>query len=49
MKLRNKKTGEVIEVEIVARNDKYLIDRVVDTIYENEPTLKGLSEEWEDA
>ena len=48
MKLRNKKTGEIVELEILARNSDYLVDSVIKSFYGKEPTLAELNEDWED-
>lgn len=48
MKLRNKKTGGIIELEVVAISDKYLVDRVVKSFYGKGLTLAELNAEWED-
>ena len=48
MKLRNKKTGQIVELELVVRNDDYLNDVIVETFYNEEPTIKKLYEDWED-
>lgn len=47
MKLRNKKTGEIVEISIIAKSD-ILNDREVVTDNGEPITLSELNEEWED-
>ena len=48
MKLRNKKTGEVIDLKIVQLGDNYMLDHEVKTIFNEELTLKTFNRYFED-
>ena len=48
MKLKNKKTGEVVELKLVQVNDKYLIEHEVDSIDGEKLTLKSLADSFDD-
>lgn len=48
MLLRNKKTGEVVELKLVQVNDKCLEDHEVDTLNGKKLTLKSLADSFAD-
>lgn len=48
MKLRNKNTGEVVELKLVQVNDKNLIDHEVNFLNGKELTLKTLADSFGD-
>ena len=48
MKLRNRKTGEIIELELIQINDKYLNDHELERIYGEPITLEVLNKYCED-
>lgn len=48
MKLRNRKTGEIIELELIQINDNYLNDHELETIYGEPITLEVLNKYCED-
>lgn len=48
MKLRNKKTGENVELKLVQVNDKYLEDHEVDFLNGEKLTLKLLANSFDD-
>ena len=48
MKLRNKKTGEIIEIEIRIVNNDYFKEHIIETDKGEVLTIKKLNEEWED-
>lgn len=48
MKLRNKKTGEIVELKLVQVNDKYLEDHEVDFLNGEKLTLKLLANSFDD-
>lgn len=49
MKLRNKKTGEVVELKLIQVNDKYLEDHEVNFLNGEKLTLKLLDNSFDDA
>lgn len=48
MKIRNKKTGEVVELKLIQVNDKYLEDHEVDSLNGEKLTLKSLADSFAD-
>lgn len=48
MKLKNKKTGEIVELKLVQVNDKYLEDHEVDLLNGEKLTLKSLADSFDD-
>lgn len=48
MKLRNKKTGEIVEFKLVQVNDKYIEDHEVDFLNGEKLTLKSLADSFND-
>lgn len=48
MKLRNKKTGEIVELKLVQVNDKYMVDHEVDFLNGEKLTLKLLANSFDD-
>lgn len=48
MKLRNKKTGEIVELKLIQVNDKYLVDHEVDFLNGEELTLKLRANSFDD-
>ena len=48
MKLRNKKTGEIVELKLIQLNDKYLEDHEVDLLNGEKLTLKSLADSFDD-
>ena len=48
MKLRNKKTGEIVELKLVQVNDKYIGDHEVDFLNGEKLTLKSLADSFND-
>lgn len=48
MKLRNKKTGEVVELKLIQVNDKYLEDHEVDLLNGEKLTLESLADSFAD-
>lgn len=48
MKLRGKKTGEIIELKLVQVHDKYLVDREVNFLNGEKLTLKLLVDNFDD-
>lgn len=49
MKLKNKKTGEIVELKLIQVNDKYLEDHEVDLLNGEKLTLKSLADSFDDA
>ena len=48
MKLKNKKTGEIVEFKLIQVNDKYLEDHEVNFLNGEQLTLKMLSDSFND-
>ena len=48
MKLKNRKTGEIVELKLVQVNDKYLEDHEVDLLNGEKLTLKSLADSFDD-
>ena len=48
MKLRNKKTGEIVELKLIQVNDKYLEDHEVNLLNGEKLTLKLLADSFDD-
>lgn len=48
MKLRNKKTGAMIELELIQINDEYLNDHELETMFGEPITLEVLNKYYED-
>ena len=48
MKLRNKKTGEIVELKLIQVNNKYLEDHEVDLLNGEKLTLKSLADSFDD-
>lgn len=48
MKLRNKKTGETVEIKMIQVNDKYIEDHEVDLLNGEKLTLKLLADSFDD-
>lgn len=48
MKLRNKNTGEIVELKLIQVNDKYLEDHEVNFLNGEQLTLKMLSDSFND-
>lgn len=48
MKLKNKKTGEIVELKLIQVNDKYLEDHEVDLLNGEKLTLKSLADSFDD-
>lgn len=48
MKLKNRKTGEIIELKLIQVNDKYLEDHEVDLLNGEKLTLKSLADSFDD-
>lgn len=48
MNLRNKKTGEIVELKLIQVNDKYLEDHEVDLLNGEKLTLKSLADSFDD-
>ena len=48
MKLKNKNTGEIIELKLIQVNDKYLEDHEVDLLNGEKLTLKSLADNFDD-
>lgn len=48
MKLRNKKTGEIVELKLIQVNSKYLVDHEVYSLDGENLTLKLLAHSFED-
>ena len=49
MRLRNKKTGEIVELKLIQVNDKYLVDHEVNFLNGEKLTLKLLANSFDDA
>lgn len=48
MKLKNRKTGEIVELKLIQVNDKYLEDHEVDLLNGEKLTLKSLADSFDD-
>lgn len=48
MLLRNKETGEIVELKLIQVNDKYLEDHEVDLLNGEKLTLKSLADSFDD-
>ena len=48
MKLKNKNTGEIVELKLIQVNDKYLEDHEVDLLNGEKFTLKSLADSFDD-
>ena len=48
MKVKNKKTGEIVELKLIQVNDKYLEDHEVDLLNGEKLTLKSLADSFDD-
>ena len=48
MKLKNRKTGEIVELKLIQVNDKYLEDHEVDLLNGEKLTLKLLADSFDD-
>ena len=48
MKLKNKNTGEIVELKLIQVNDKYLEDHEVDLLNGEKLTLKSLADSFDD-
>ena len=48
MLLKNKKTGEIVELKLIQVNDKYLEDHEVDLLKGEKLTLKSLANSFDD-
>ena len=48
MKLKNRKTGEIVELKLIQVNDKYLEDHEADLLNGEKLTLKSLADSFDD-
>ena len=48
MKLKNRKTGEIVELKLIQVNNKYLEDHEVDLLNGEKLTLKSLADSFDD-